>query len=114
MKTAAVHQKLYPVYQAFKAYKEPDQINKYVQHYVNHFWFPTNTKTDVSSRWGAQYPYGDLTHKAAFTLESMWQLALASGLESLACYPQGQGRRARKLLLDFFSICSFQKLYQNL
>ena len=68
----------------------------------------------MSSQWDAQYPYGDLTHKTAYTLESMWQLALASGLESLACYPQGQGRRARKILWDLFSMYSFQKLYQNL
>ena len=29
MKTAAIHQNFYPVYQTFKAYKGPDQINTY-------------------------------------------------------------------------------------
>ena len=68
----------------------------------------------MSSQWDAQYPYGDLTHKTAYTLESMWQLVLASGLENLACYPQGQSRRARKILWVLFSMYSFQKFYQNL
>ena len=114
MKSAAVHQNFYSVYQTFKTHREHDQIKKYVQYCDSQFWFPTNTKTAMSSQWDAQYPYGDLTQKAAYTLESMWQLALAPGLESLACYLQGQGRRSRKILWDVFSMCSFQKLYQNL
>ena len=98
MKTAAVYQVFYPVYQTFKAYKEPDKINKYIQYCVSHFWCLKKTKSDLSPQWGAQYPYGDLTHKAAYTLESMRQLAPASGLESLACYLQDQGKWSRKIL----------------
>jgi len=114
MKTAAVHQNFYSVYQTFKAYKGSDQIKKCMQYCSRHFWIPTNTKTDVSSKRDAQDPYGDLTDKANYIREIMWQPKLASGLDSLACYLQGQGRRLRKFFKNLFSMCSFQKLYQSL
>ena len=113
MKTTALQQKFCSVYQTFKTYKELVQINTYNSALVT-FGVCRKHKNDMSSQGDAQYPYGDLTHKTAYTLESMWQLALASGLESLACYPQDQGRRSQKILRDLFSTCSFQKLYQNL
>ena len=114
MQTTAVHQNFYSVYQTLKAYKETDQIKKYTQYCGSHFWIPTNTKTDAPSKRDAQDPYGALTYKANYALERMWQPKLASGLESLACNLQGQGKRLRKFLKNLFSMCSFQKLYQNL
>ena len=114
MKTVSVNQNSYSVYQAFKAYREPDQRNKYMLYSVNHFWFLTNTKTEVFSKWDAPRPNCELTHKATYTLESIWQLTLAPGLKSFACYPQGQGKQVQKILLYLFSMCSFQKLCQSL
>ena len=53
---------------------------------------------NMGSPWGAEYQYGDLTHKAAYTPESMRQLALASGFTCSAVYPHPQGSPARRVL----------------
>ena len=48
MKPAAVDQNYYSVYQTFKAYKEPELKKKHIKYYDRHFWFPTETKPDIS------------------------------------------------------------------
>ena len=53
---------------------------------------------NMGSPWGAQYHYGDLTHKAGYTAASMRQLALAGGLVCLACYPHAEGSPSRRVL----------------
>jgi cyclopropane fatty-acyl-phospholipid synthase-like methyltransferase len=53
---------------------------------------------NMSSPWGIQHQFGDLTHKTAYTPGSMRQLAIISGLSCTACYPQIQGSPLRKLL----------------
>lgn len=54
---------------------------------------------NAASPWGAQYQYGDLTHKTAFTSVSLKQLADAAGMDMLAALPVRQGSR-RRLLTD--------------
>jgi 2-polyprenyl-3-methyl-5-hydroxy-6-metoxy-1,4-benzoquinol methylase len=53
---------------------------------------------NMGSPWGAAYQYGDLTHKAAYTPDSMRQLALASGFACSAVYPHRQGNPVRRVL----------------
>ena len=53
---------------------------------------------NMSSPWGGQYQYGDLTHKAAYTPGSMRQLADSIGLYCSGVYPQKRGSRSRGLL----------------
>ena len=53
---------------------------------------------NMSSPWGGQYQYGDLTHKAAYTPGSMRQLADSLGLCCSRVYPQKRGSRSRGLL----------------
>lgn len=53
---------------------------------------------NMASPWGAQHQFGDLTHKAAYTPNSMRQLALSSGLNCFSCYPQYRGSRSRNIL----------------
>ena len=53
---------------------------------------------NMSSPWGGQYQYGDLTHKAAYTPGSMRQLAGSLGFFCSAVYPQKRGSRSRSLL----------------
>jgi 2-polyprenyl-3-methyl-5-hydroxy-6-metoxy-1,4-benzoquinol methylase len=53
---------------------------------------------NMGSPWGAAYQYGDLTHKAAYTPESMRQLALAAGYACSAVYPHRQGSPTRRVL----------------
>jgi cyclopropane fatty-acyl-phospholipid synthase-like methyltransferase len=57
---------------------------------------------NMSSPWGAQYQFGDLTHRAAYTPLSIRQLAQATGYECLTCRAQHMGspfrRRANWLL----------------
>lgn len=53
---------------------------------------------NVSSPWGIAYQFGDLTHRAAYTPESMRQMALAAGLSVAACYAHRQGSRVRQVL----------------
>ena len=53
---------------------------------------------NMASPWGAQHQFGDLTHKEAYTPNSIRQLALGSGLKCLDCYPQRRGSNSRKIL----------------
>jgi len=57
---------------------------------------------NMGSPWGAQYQFGDLTHKAAFTPHSMRQLAFASEYECVACYPHLEGSRFRQFRDQMF------------
>ncbi len=53
---------------------------------------------NMSSPWGGQYQFGDLTHKAAYTPNSIRQLAGSLGLSCSAVYPQKRGSRSRTIL----------------
>lgn len=53
---------------------------------------------NMSSPWGGQYQFGDLTHQAAYTPGSLRQLAIASGLNCISCYPQIRGNNSRKIM----------------
>ena len=53
---------------------------------------------NMSSPWGGQYQFGDLTHKAAYAPGSMKQLAGSLGLVCSAVYPQKRGSRSRRFL----------------
>jgi SAM-dependent methyltransferase len=53
---------------------------------------------NMASPWGAQHQYGDLTHRAAYTPNSMRQLALAAGLDCLRCDRQISGSPPRRVL----------------
>ena len=53
---------------------------------------------NMASPWGAQHQFGDLTHRTAYTPNSMRQLALAAGLDCLACRRQISGSPPRRLL----------------
>ena len=53
---------------------------------------------NVSSPWGIAYQFGDLTHLAAYTPESLRQMALAADLAVSACYAHRQGSRVRQVL----------------
>ena len=50
-----------------------------------------------ASPWGMNYQYGDLTHKTAFSTESLRQLATACDLRVDAIYDQKRGSRRRML-----------------
>jgi len=47
--------------------------------------------------WALQYQFGDLTHRTAFTPQSMRQLADAAGYDVLRVYAQRQGSRRRMI-----------------
>ena len=51
---------------------------------------------NAGSPWGQQFQYGDLTHKAAYTPESMRQLAVAAGMRCLRVYPYELGSPRRR------------------
>lgn len=53
---------------------------------------------NMASPWGAQHQYGDLTHKAAYTPNSLRQLALSAGLICRTCYPHVEGSPTRRVL----------------
>ena len=53
---------------------------------------------NVSSPWGVAFQFGDLTHRAAYTPESLRQLALACGLAVTACYPHRLGSPVRQVV----------------
>jgi len=57
---------------------------------------------NVSSPWGLQYQYGDLTHRTAFTPESLRQLAQSAGFDCLVCLPQRQRHFWQNLCEDGF------------
>ena len=53
---------------------------------------------NMSSPWGAQHQYGDLTHVAAYTPTSIRQMALSVGLTCTWCGPNVQGSPMRRFL----------------
>lgn len=53
-----------------------------------------------ASPWGLQHQYGDLTHKTAYTPDSLRQLALAAGYEMIAFLPQRRGSPFRRVAED--------------
>lgn len=54
---------------------------------------------NAASPWGLNYQFGDLTHKTAFTAESLRQLATACGLKVDLIYDQRRGS-PRRMLTD--------------
>lgn len=50
---------------------------------------------NASSPWALQWQNGDLTHRTAFTPLSLKQLAVQSGYDLAAAWPQRQGSRRR-------------------
>ncbi len=59
---------------------------------------------NLSSPWGLQYQFHDLTHKAAYTPGSLRQVALAAGYECDSCFPQRRGNRLKRLSEDISSM----------
>ena len=57
---------------------------------------------NLSSPWGGNYQFGDLTHKAAYTPSSIRQLALSSGYDCLKCFGQVTGSKKRRILDKFY------------
>ncbi|MEE8393668.1 MAG: class I SAM-dependent methyltransferase [Rhodospirillales bacterium] len=55
---------------------------------------------NMSSPWGGVYQFGDLTHKAAYTPDSIKQLGLAAGLESVAFLDQRRGSPLKRFTED--------------
>ena len=53
---------------------------------------------NAASPWGAQFQYGDLTHKAAYTPLSLRQLADAAGYRWLGARPHVLGSPVRQVL----------------
>lgn len=53
---------------------------------------------NMASPWGAQYQFGDLTHRAAYTPTSLRQLALAAGYRCGACWGEVSGSPVRRVL----------------
>ncbi len=51
---------------------------------------------NAGSPWGQQFQYGDLTHKTAYTPESMNQQAIAAGFTCAKTYPHRLGSPARQ------------------
>lgn len=51
---------------------------------------------NAASPWGAQYQYGDLTHRTAFAPGSLRQIAVAAGLVCLGCHPEAEGSPIRR------------------
>jgi SAM-dependent methyltransferase len=53
---------------------------------------------NMGSPWGANYQYGDLTHRSGYNPTSLRQLAIASGFVCTACLPHEQGSPSRRFL----------------
>lgn len=53
---------------------------------------------NASSPWGMQFQYGDLTHLAAYTPDSIRQMAVAAGMHCTSCWPHLLGSRSRRRL----------------
>ena len=51
----------------------------------------------MASPWGAAYQYGDLTHKAAYTPDSLRQVAIVAGLAVERCWPHREGSPPRQV-----------------
>ena len=52
---------------------------------------------NMSSPWGGQYQFGDLTHLAAYTPSSMRQLAIVAGYQVTNIHPQMSGSPIRRI-----------------
>ena len=52
---------------------------------------------NAASPWGLQFQFGDLTHKTAYSPDSLRQQAIAAGLTCTACYPHYLGSPSRQL-----------------
>lgn len=57
---------------------------------------------NLSSPWGLQHQYGDLTHKTAYTPDSLRQLASAAGYEVVEVLPQKRGSPYKRMAEDIF------------
>ncbi len=53
---------------------------------------------NLSSPWGLRHHFGDLTHKAAYTPDSIKQAAAAAGYRVVECVPVRRARGARRLV----------------
>ena len=51
---------------------------------------------NAESPWGQKFQYGDLTHRTAYTPQSLRQLADATGYDCVSAYPQPLGSRSRR------------------
>ncbi len=52
---------------------------------------------NMASPWALQRQFGDLTHRTAFTPQSLGRLADAAGFELASVWPQRRGSRRRRL-----------------
>ncbi len=52
---------------------------------------------NMSSPWGGQYQFGDLTHLAAYTPNSLYQLAMIAGYRIKSIHPQISGSPIRRI-----------------
>ncbi|MEE2698526.1 MAG: class I SAM-dependent methyltransferase [Pseudomonadota bacterium] len=64
---------------------------------------------NMSSPWGGIHQYADLTHKTAFTPNSLEQLGQAAGLKALSFFPQRRGSPFRK-----FAECILHKILSKI
>jgi SAM-dependent methyltransferase len=55
---------------------------------------------NMGSPWGGIHQFADLTHRAAYTANSLEQLGLAAGYEAVAFLPQRRGSPFRRLAED--------------
>jgi len=53
---------------------------------------------NAGSPWGLQFQHGDLTHLAAYTPDSIRQMAVAAGMTCTSCWPHYLGSRSRQRL----------------
>lgn len=62
---------------------------------------------NAASPWGAQYQFGDLTHRVAYAPSSIRQMADTAGYTCLSCFAHEEGSRSRmvteRLLHGFLS-----------
>jgi SAM-dependent methyltransferase len=55
---------------------------------------------NMGSPWGGMHQFADLTHRAAYTANSLEQLGLAAGFEAVAFLPQKRGSPFRRVAED--------------
>lgn len=53
---------------------------------------------NASSPWGLRHQFGDLTHQAAYTPDSLRQLAVAAGYDLVACLPVRSSKPLKRCL----------------
>lgn len=58
---------------------------------------------NMSSPWGAQHQFSDLTHKTAYTPVSLRQLALTAGYDCVRIVPQRRGSPFRRIAEDMLN-----------